>query len=113
MKPCHLLLCAVGLSIVQLARADDLRCGDRLVSEGDKAALVRERCGAPSETRVERKLVPALIWRDGRPIRLPGGDREVTVEFWTYNLGPNRLMRQVKLEEGVVVEIKALGYGHR
>lgn len=110
---CRLLWRAVTLLVVQAVHADDLRCGDRLVSEGDKAAVVRERCGAPSETRVERKLVPAVIWRDGRAIRLPGGDREVTVEFWTYNLGPNRLMRQVKLEEGVVVEIKALGYGHR
>jgi hypothetical protein len=113
MKPCLALLCAIALSIVQPLRADDLRCGDRLISEGDAAAKVRERCGAPTETRAERKLVPPVIWRNGRPIRLPGGDREVIVEFWTYNLGPNRLMRQIKLEEGVVVEIKTLGYGHR
>ena len=113
MKLCHLLLCAIVLSTAQPVRADDLRCGDRLVSEGDTAARVRERCGPPSETRVERKLVPPVIWRDGRRIRLPGGDREIVVEFWTYNLGPDRFMRQLKLEEGVVVEIKTLGYGHR
>lgn len=113
MKPYAPLLCAVVLSTVQPLQADDLRCGDRLISEGDQAALVRERCGAPTETRVERKLVPAVIWRDGRRIQLSGGDREVLVEFWTYNLGPNRLMRQIKMEEGVVVEIKTLGYGHR
>jgi hypothetical protein len=113
MKSCHLLLCAIVLSTTQPAHADDLRCGDRLVSEGDKASLVRERCGLPTETRMERKLVPAVIWRNGRRIQLPGGDREVVVEFWTYNLGPNRFMRQFKLEDGVVVEIKTLGYGHR
>jgi Protein of unknown function (DUF2845) len=114
MKSCHLLLCAIVLSAVQPAvSADDLRCGDRLVSEGDTASLVRERCGAPTETRLERKLVPAVIWRNGRRIQLPGGDREVVVEFWTYNLGPNRFMRQFKVEDGVVVEIKTLGYGHR
>jgi hypothetical protein len=113
MNPSRLLLCAVVFLVVQPLRADDFRCGDRLVSEGDKADRVRERCGAPSETRVERKLVPPVVWRNGRPIRVPGGDREVIVEFWTYNLGPNRLMRQLKLEEGIVVEIKILGYGHR
>jgi hypothetical protein len=113
MKPFPLLLCAIVLSTVPSARADALRCGDRLVTEGDKDALVRERCGAPSETRLERKLVPAVIWRDGRRIQLPGGDRVIVVEFWTYNLGPDRFMRQLKLEEGVVVEIKTLGYGHR
>lgn len=113
MRLCRLLLCAVAVSIVQSVHADDLRCGDRLISEGDNAALVRERCGVPTETRLERKLVPPVIWRNGRPIRVPGGDREVIVEFWTYNLGPNRFMRQIQLEEGVVVEIKTLGYGHR
>jgi hypothetical protein len=112
-KPFHPILWAIALSIAQPARTQDLRCGDRLVSEGDTAALVLERCGAPSETRLERKLVPAVIWRNGRRIRIPGGDREVIVEFWTYDLGPNRFMRQFKVEDGVVVEIKTLGYGHR
>jgi len=107
------MLCVVVLSMAQIVHADDLRCGDRLVSEGDKASLVRERCGPPTETRLERKLVPAVIWRNGRRIQIAGGDREVVVEFWTYNLGPNRFMRQFKLEDGVVVEIKTLGYGHR
>src|SRR5438046_2063822 len=113
MKACPLLVCAIVLSTAQPALGEALRCGNLLVYEGDTAARVRERCGAPSETRVERKLVPAVIWRDGRRIRLPGGDREIVVEFWTYNLGPNRFMRQLKLEEDVVVEIKTLGYGHR
>jgi hypothetical protein len=113
MNPSHLLLCVGVLSAAQPARADVMRCGDRLVTEGDTAALVRERCGAPSETRLERKLVPAVIWRDGRRIQLPGGDREIIVEFWTYNLGPNRFMREFRLEEGVVVEIRTLGYGRR
>jgi len=113
MKSCHLFLLVIMLAIGPPSRAEDLRCGNRLVSEGDTAALVRKRCGAPSETRVERKLVPPVIWRDGRRIQLPGGDREIVVEFWTYNFGPNRFMREIRLEEDVVVAIKTLGYGHR
>jgi hypothetical protein len=103
----------MGFCAIHPALGDDIRCGNLLVSEGDTAERLRERCGVPTETRVERKLVPAVVWRDGRRIQVAGGDREVTVEFWTYNLGPDRLMRQIKVEDGVVVEIKTLGYGHR
>ena len=113
LKSLCVLLFATALSVMDPVLADDIRCGNLLVSEGDTADRVRERCGAPMETRVERKLVPAAIWRDGRRIQVAGGDREVIVEFRTYNFGPDRLMRQLKLEEGVVVEIKTLGYGHR
>jgi hypothetical protein len=37
---------------------------------------------------------------------------EVPVESWIYNLGPNKLMRRLRLEGGVVVEIETLGYGY-
>ena len=37
---------------------------------------------------------------------------EVPVESWIYNLGPNKLMRKVIFEAGVVVEIETLGYGY-
>jgi hypothetical protein len=35
------------------------------------------------------------------------------VEYWTYNLGPNKLMRRLRLEDGVVTEIETLGHGYR
>jgi hypothetical protein len=34
------------------------------------------------------------------------------VEEWTYNLGPNRMMRVVRFENGIVVEVTHLGYGY-
>ena len=34
------------------------------------------------------------------------------VEDWTYNFGPYQLMRQVRLENGFVVDVKNLGYGY-
>ena len=43
----------------------------------------------------------------------PGGQIEVAVEIWTYNFGPDRLMQRLKIEDGVVVEIRTLGYGYR
>ena len=43
---------------------------------------------------------------------LPGGEIEVPVETWIYNLGPNKLMRRIRFEDGIVVEIETLGYGY-
>ncbi|HMA10927.1 MAG TPA: DUF2845 domain-containing protein [Steroidobacteraceae bacterium] len=108
-----LLAAAAALAAGGPARAENFRCGDRLVYEGDSAETVRARCGPPTEIRQQRTRVPPVIWRNGRPLRLPGGDREVVVDIWIYNLGPDRLMRRLRLEDGVVVEITTLGYCHR
>jgi hypothetical protein len=37
---------------------------------------------------------------------------EIPVEVWIYNLGPSKLMRQIRFEDGKVVEIETLGYGY-
>lgn len=95
------------------ATASTMRCGGRLVSDGDTAAEVRARCGEPtSVTRTEMRRAP-IIWVGGRPYRAAGGDRFVPVETWIYNLGPNKFMRKLRIEDGVVVSIDTLGYGHR
>jgi hypothetical protein len=36
----------------------------------------------------------------------------VPVENWIYNLGPNKLMRRLRFEGGIVAEIETLGYGY-
>jgi hypothetical protein len=36
----------------------------------------------------------------------------VSVESWIYNLGPNKLMRRIRFEDGIVVQIETLGYGY-
>src|SRR5512147_3023086 len=100
-----LLAAAVALGAAGPVRAENFRCGNLLVYEGDTAETVRARCGPPTEIQQQRTRVPPVIWRNGRPLRLPGGDREVVVDIWIYNLGPNRLMRRLRLEDGVVVEI--------
>lgn len=89
-----------------------MRCGTRLISEGDLAGELLHRCGEP--TQVDRRSIwrPPVFWRGGRPFHVPGGDIEVQVEVWTYNLGRSRLMRRVTLEDGVVRKIETLGYGY-
>jgi hypothetical protein len=89
-----------------------LRCGNHLVNEGDTAGELAARCGPPTDVDRRTVLRPAIIWRAGRPIQVPGGDIEVSLEIWTYNFGPNKLMRQIRVEDGRVRTIETLGYGY-
>jgi hypothetical protein len=34
-----------------------------------------------------------------------------TIDEWTYNFGPHRLMQVVVFENGVLVDVKSAGYG--
>ncbi len=109
-RACLLLL----LALAPAARADSLRCGTRLVVEGSTRDQVVTWCGAPSEVQERYALRPPVVWYYGRPVRIAGGGHvEVRIEIWTYNLGPNKLMRRLTIEDGEVVGIETLGYGYR
>lgn len=94
-------------------RADALRCGGKLVAAGDTRVAVEAKCGPPSDVARRTRLAPAIVWRHGRPYRVGDGAVEVVVEEWTYNFGPQRFMRRVRFEDGIVVRIDTLGYGYR
>jgi len=100
------------MGLAMPGKAEAFRCGNKLVVEGDTAGAVLAKCGQPAE--ITRKVIqrPPVIWRYGRPYRVPGGDLEVMVEFWVYNLGSNKFMRRVRLEDGEVTAIETLGYGY-
>ena len=104
---------AIACSLLALASAPAhaFRCGTRLISRGDNADKVLHFCGAPVsvQTRLgERSFVDEL----GRTYLFPGLVEDVVIEEWTYNLGPHQFMRVVRLENGLVAEIKQLGYGY-
>lgn len=103
-----------------------MRCKGKLVKEGDHKARVLKYCGEPTATQA-RTIVRSGLPNARREIVLADGggslrreellihDRsyeEVVVEEWTYNLGPNRMMRVVRFENGIVVEVNRLGYGY-
>jgi hypothetical protein len=52
------------------------------------------------------------VWYGGRRLSLGGDLIEVPVETWLYNLGPYKLLRRVRFEDGRVVQIETLGYGY-
>jgi hypothetical protein len=120
-----------ALSLVTVdARADYMRCGRDLISEGDHQGEVLAACGEPLLAREQK------IYRSGIPRRYFGtqslgiGNRyysdltnrelayhnrsvvEVQVETWTYNFGPHYFMREVTFQDGKIINIETLGYGH-
>jgi Protein of unknown function (DUF2845) len=111
----HMLMLAALVGLLALpGLAWAFRCGNKLVVYGDTADKVVANCGQPTEKKSYTALRPPVVWYGNHPVRVqPGSAIEVLVETWTYNLGPTKLMQQVRIEGGYVVEVTALGYGHR
>jgi hypothetical protein len=95
------------------AQADALRCGTRLVTEGNTLAQVRAKCGEAAEVEHRSVWRHPVVWIHGRPFRVGESPIEIPVELWVYNLGPNKFMRRVHFEDGLVVKVETLGYGYR
>jgi hypothetical protein len=101
-----------------------MRCGSMLVNKGDSQAKVLKYCGDPvqtterlslrtgfyAETRLQHNGLSATA--SGSRHYYPYSRNEVIVEEWVFNLGPNRLMRIVTFENGIVVDVDTLGYGY-
>ena len=103
----------VILGLIAGSPAFAFTCGNKLVSEGDTRDQVLAKCGEPADVitlgSVYRRPV---IWTHGRPYYIGEDFMEIPVENWVYNLGPNKLMRRLRFEGGVVTEIETLGYGY-
>lgn len=104
-----ILLVASG---VAAAAPGSFRCGNDLVLEGDVRSRVRVKCGEPTEVSHSVAWRSPVYWHHGYPYHLGGSVREVPVEVWTYNRGPNSFMRRLRFEDGVLIEIETLGYGY-
>lgn len=78
--------------------ADSFYCGPRLVQVGDTRLDIRARCGAATteDRRIEQR-------KDGSI---------VTVDEWTYNLGPNRFTPTFRFEDGKLVHIEVGDHGY-
>ena len=91
--------------------SDALRCGSKLVTEGDTRTAVRNLCGEPADIDYSTLMRLPSVMHHGRLI--VGHDLvEVQVETWTYNFGPNKLMRRLKFVDGRLEDIETLGYGY-
>ena len=99
---------AIVFAVAGVARADGMRCGSLLVSQGDTIYRVESRCGAPIDVRT---------WVEYRSVKVRVGnfwvDRMVEVKFeeWTYDQGPERLVRFVLFEDGRLAQVNTGSYG--
>jgi hypothetical protein len=107
------LLGAVLVSTAWGACAQTMECSDKLITQGDTIAKVAALCGNP--TQVDRTTLTRSAsgaWVNGQWVAQSGVQIEIPVETWLYNLGPDRLMRQIRFEDGRVVRIQTLDYGY-
>ena len=103
---------AIAMLWPQGAGADSFRCGTRLVSDGDSVDKVAALCGPPSDIQRHEILRRPVQWYGGRPYYTSYEPQPVPVEYWIYNLGPSKLMRRLKFEDGLLVEVETLGHGY-
>ena len=109
------LLATLTLSFLLLPTRGDaatLRCGSNLVADGASKTDVLLKCGEPSakESRTESDAVKQ---RQGEKNDSTTTERVVqkTIEEWTYNFGPNRLIQVAVFENGRLVDVRSGGYG--
>jgi len=105
-------LAVVGAALTAPAHADGMRCGSRLIRDGDARAEVRAFCGEPVDVQTRTILRRPVYNFQGRLVYSGDGLIEIPVETWTYNFGPNKLMRRVRFIDGIVDEVETLGYGY-
>ncbi len=111
MKDTVLGLLALGatLAISGPASADSMRCGSKLMTDGDPADKVLAYCGEPVSIERREILRPYYFYRGSLPI---SGSYEVSLEIWTYNFGSHRLMYRVRFEDGLLVDVDTLSHGY-
>jgi len=88
------------------AKPASRECSEQIVSVGDAKSDVIVKCGEPA-------------WKDIRQEEFrekidAGQTRKtfVTIEEWTYNLGPNRFVRIFTFRNGKLADIRTGGYGY-
>jgi hypothetical protein len=102
-----MILLVAALTWAGPAAADSMRCGSKLMTTGDPSAKVEALCGPPVGIE-RREIMRSYSYHRGIPVR---GSFEVSVEFWTYNFGPNKLMYRLRFEDGLLVDVETLGHG--
>lgn len=99
-KTLIVLLCLFG--IASTAAADAFRCPNgAIVSTGDNQSIVAMKCDTPTYkvSRVETEA------------GYRGATIVITVEEWTYNEGPNRLVHILTFRNGVLFSVQTAGFG--
>ena len=116
------LLVLTSLALLFLASGNALafRCGTRLVELGESRGQVILKCGPPDwidwwvENRRDRVFGPPYSnWNRPWETRIPHDSIfQVTIEEWTYNLGPTQFIRILTFENSRLIRIDTGEYGY-
>lgn len=115
--PLLLTACTLaGMAATPAVAQDSLRCGSKLVSRGDGKDKVRTLCGEPTDVSLQGIVQRAPRYEYGygynRYVYYGPGWIEMPVEIWTYNLGPNKLLRKLRFVGDELDRITTDGYGY-
>ena len=91
--------------------ADSVRCGSKLITEGDTIEEVQQYCGEPTETKRTWITRQPRFEYGGQEIPFEGSE-DVPVDLWTYDFGPNKLVRRIRFIAGKVDSIETREHGN-
>lgn len=96
----YIAVCGIVAALLSMAAqaGSSMRCGARIVDQEDLAAELLAACGKPS-------------FRDRLLAQAPNGAYVADTEIWTYDFGPQQLLRLVTLRNGQISTIDTDGYG--
>jgi hypothetical protein len=99
--------------IPSVRASDTMRCGTRIVSNGDRKDEVRALCGEPTSISFVGIQSRARNYYGPYDYSYFGpGYIEVPVEVWTYNFGSSKLLRKLRFVGDELDEIRTDGYGY-
>ena len=106
-----LLLAAVVFLPVR-SEAATLRCGNQLASDGASPSEVRSRCGEPTAKDSRQEVVhERTATRNEEGASRTERTVVKTIDEWTYDFGPHRLIQVAVFENGRLIDVRSGGYG--
>ncbi len=103
------LIAVVLLLLVSVGELWAFRCGNDLIRVGDRKYEVLRSCGEPVAVDSWEEVRRTYMYFAGH--YYPSLET-VTVEEWTYNLGPRMFLRFLKFANGRLEKIETGGYGY-
>jgi hypothetical protein len=119
-----IVIIALSFGLLSTSSAWALRCGNALINKGDPKSKVLRYCGEPGQMTKRWGVRNGFTGQRNSGISINGsagvegerffftGRNEVIVEDWVYNFGPNKLMRRIRIADGIVETIETLQYGY-
>ncbi len=100
----------IVLGLTSAFNAYAMRCGTRLIARGDHISKLLRYCGEPDFA--QSRSAQRTYHNHFGQVLFTGLHEEIRIDEWTYNFGPSKLMRVIRMENGIVREIRHLGYGY-